>query len=764
MTVQPIYWGAESLANTITTSIQSQPTVTALAGGGFVVSWTDDSLTAPDASQTAVYAQVYDALGAKVGSQVLVNTTTSGFQQDPDTVALANGGFDIFFRNGGADPSVTYQEFNASGVKVGGEIGISTLGATADQVSVARLDGGGVAATWIEFTGTTFDIQMQRFTGANATVGSTVTVNTITALGQTEPDIAALGNGRFVVTWTDLSASSVDVSGATIRMQIYNDNGAAVGGEILVPTNFNLDQKSSSVTGLGNGNFIVAWTDTGNGLDANLSGSVAQMFNQDGVKIGSEFLLNTTTTGDQNVPSLTALPGGSFMAMWHNGVDVTGQVFATDGGSTPTKVGNEINGNQGTSAVGFGEGPVLATLADGRVVVAYGDIDGPASSGVGVQILDPRGAFIDGTSAGEIITGANNAAVLSDAINGFGGNDTIWGFAADDSINGGTGDDAMHGGAGNDTYFVDSALDTVFENLNGGNDFIVSRVNYTLSANVEGGRITGTATSLTGNGLDNVIDGDGIDNTLSGLGGNDTLTEGAGNSILDGGTGADSMTGGGGNDTYIVDNAGDTVHELAGGGLDTEKTTISLTLSAEVENGVLLGAANLNLTGNSLANALTGNAGVNTLDGGAGDDTLDGGAGKDVLGGGDGLDKLTGGLGRDVMTGGLAADVFDFNSKADSGKTAATRDVIKDFTHGLDHIDLKDIDANSKKPFDQKFHFIGTQAFHNKAGELHYTKINLPGKAHDKTIVEGDINGDGKADFQIELSHLVKLTVGDFVL
>ena len=81
-----------------------------------------------------------------------------------------------------------------------------------------------------------------------------------------------------------------------------------------------------------------------------------------------------------------------------------------------------------------------------------------------------------------------------------------------------------------------------------------------------------------------------------------------------------------------------------------------------------------------------------------------------------------------------------------------------------DVIDLSTIDAKSTIHGNQAFKFIGTAAFHLKAGELHDFKQNLVGTAHDKTIVEGDVNGDGHADFQIELSGLKALTAGDFLL
>lgn len=152
------------------------------------------------------------------------------------------------------------------------------------------------------------------------------------------------------------------------------------------------------------------------------------------------------------------------------------------------------------------------------------------------------------------------------------------------------------------------------------------------------------------------------DDTLSGaevlLGreGDDTLFGTPGNNWLDGGTGADTMTGGAGNDAYIVDEAGDVVVEAAGGGYDRVIASLDWTLGAELERLVLSGIADLDGTGNALANRLEGNAGANRLDGGEGDDLLFGGAGDDTLLGGLGNDRLAGGAGNDSLDGGEGLD------------------------------------------------------------------------------------------------------------
>ncbi|WP_449433563.1 peroxidase family protein [Pseudomonas putida] len=160
---------------------------------------------------------------------------------------------------------------------------------------------------------------------------------------------------------------------------------------------------------------------------------------------------------------------------------------------------------------------------------------------------------------------------------------------------------------------------------------------------------TAAANTLTGTAGNDVLSGLGGNDTLNGLGGLDQLFGGTGNDVLnggddndilngedgndtlDGGLGADAMNGGAGNDTFVVDNAGDTVTEVAGGGTDLVQTSLaSYLLANEVENLTYTGSGNFTGTGNALANTLTGGAGNDLLDGGAGADRLVGGAGDDT--------------------------------------------------------------------------------------------------------------------------------------
>jgi hypothetical protein len=165
------------------------------------------------------------------------------------------------------------------------------------------------------------------------------------------------------------------------------------------------------------------------------------------------------------------------------------------------------------------------------------------------------------------------------------------------------------------------------------------------------------------------------------------------------------------------------------------------------------------LTGMNAADRLSGGTGKDVLIGQGGNDVMSGNAGNDRLHGGAGADHLQGNLGKDIVAGGGDADVFIFKSVAESTAIGSGRDTILDFSH-FDHdkIDLHAIDANSTSTGNQKFDLIDGSHFHHHAGELRVTHAN------GNTFVSGDVNGDGKADFSVEVHGNVDLKVGDFAL
>ena len=183
----------------------------------------------------------------------------------------------------------------------------------------------------------------------------------------------------------------------------------------------------------------------------------------------------------------------------------------------------------------------------------------------------------------------------------------------------------------------------------------------------------------------------------------------------------------------------------------------SYTLPSEVENATYNNfSGNFDVDGNGLDNVIVGGGGTDTIDGFGGDDELRGQVGADTINGGDDDDLLVGASGADNLTGGSGADEF-WVGFFESG-TGANADVITDFAPGTDIINVSGWDADLNTGGNQAFSFIGTAAFSNTAGELRYSFNGTD------TVVQGDIDGGGSADFEIVLSGNVTLAASDFVL
>jgi predicted extracellular nuclease/2',3'-cyclic-nucleotide 2'-phosphodiesterase (5'-nucleotidase family) len=174
--------------------------------------------------------------------------------------------------------------------------------------------------------------------------------------------------------------------------------------------------------------------------------------------------------------------------------------------------------------------------------------------------------------------------------------------------------DAFHGtpATAYDQADTPQALDARIQNLNVRDDTVFS------------------SPAIAGTSGSDVLTGTIGKDTIDGLAGNDFLFGNALGDVLTGGSGVDLMFGGAGDDAYFVENAGDAVVEYPGDGTDTVNTTAHYRLSANVENLVLQGSADLQAYGNSLSNGIFGNAGSNVLDGDAGADSMQGGAGDDA--------------------------------------------------------------------------------------------------------------------------------------
>lgn len=375
--------------------------------------------------------------------------------------------------------------------------------------------------------------------------------------------------------------------------------------------------------------------------------------------------------------------------------------------------GETLNGGDGVDTLIFtaNRAGVIVTLGDG---IGFG-------SGAGSEADGDRYFNIEnvvGTDAGDVISGQS----VANLFDGRGGADSLNGGLGDDTLIGGAGADTLVGGDGQDTasYATAPAGAGVIVNLGLGTGLGGDAAGDVLSG-VEHLIGTQNADRLTGDAVANRIDG------------------GAGDDTLTGGLGADTLIGGGGLDTVSY---ADASGRKAGVVIDLKAGTGS---GSTAEGDVLVGIRNVE--GSTLKDRIVGDDLANLLSGGRGGDTLAGGDGDDTLAGGVGVDKLSGGRG---------SDVFLFLDSAEIGRSSGARDIIKDFTLEIDRIDLSAIDANATLAGDQSFVLV--KKFTGVAGQLDIeTKKGV-------TLVSGDLDGDGKADFTLELTGTLALKDEDFIL
>jgi Ca2+-binding RTX toxin-like protein len=635
--------GQDFVVNTTAAGNQFSPTLAALADGRFVATW--QSYDTGDGSGNCIRARLYNTDGSPAGDDFIVNSTTMGGQDDPSVTALADGRFVVTWAStdggDGSGTCVRARVFNGGGSAVGHDFIVNST-TTNNQYapSVTALADGRFVATWTsEDTGDGSGdcIRARVLNGDGTAAGNDFLVNTTITNNQSNPSVTALADGRFVMTWR--SDDSGDGSGSCIRARIYSAGGSAVGNDFIVDSTTSGNQDNASVTALADGRFVVTWAsaDTGDGDGTCVR---ARVFNGNGSAAGDDFIVDSTAVNDQRFPSVTALADGRFVATWMSddtgdgsGSCIRGRVYNADGSAA----GNDFIVN--TTATGQQFGSSVTALADGRFVVTWYSFDSGDGSGscIRAQLFDPTvfvGTAGEDTWQGGSFADRINGGASADTLSGLGGNDVISGDAGNDTLIGGSGNDTLFGGIDSDTYWVDSAGDRVLEVAGQGLDTVIATASYALAAgvSVEVLRTAGSAGTAAIN-----LTGNAFEQTLQGN---------AAANVLNGGGGADTMQGFGGNDTYVVDNAGDIVSETGGSGTDTVVSSMSFDLSntgrvfGAVERLTLAGASAINGTGDAFANVIVGNAAANIINGLAGDDTINGLGGADLMIGGSGNDTF----------------------------------------------------------------------------------------------------------------------------
>ena len=296
--------GGEFRVHSYTTGDQAQPSVASDADGNFVVVWTSRD---QDGSGDGVFAQRYDASGARQGIEFRVNTHTPDDQGQPSVASDPDGNFVVVwqsFGQDGGDYGVFGQRFDASGVAQGGEFAVNAY-TTAVQArpAVAAAPDGSFVVVWQSHgaDGNNYGVFARRYDAFGAPLGGEFQVNSHTTGAQREPALALDPAGGFAVTWHGEGPGG---AGFDVFGQIYDAGGARRGGEFRVNSYTTGLQQIVSVAPRGEGEFVAAWRS--DGQDGSGTAIVGQRF-------GTVLFADGFESGDVSAWSASMGPLG---ALW----------------------------------------------------------------------------------------------------------------------------------------------------------------------------------------------------------------------------------------------------------------------------------------------------------------------------------------------------------------------------------------------------------------------------------------------------------------
>jgi len=388
--------------NTTRDNQQYYPDAITLKDGSFVVFWESYDKQAIGSDVRAVHYHLDPTTGATslIGSgDFIVNAYLAGKQYKPVGVPLEDGGYMLFWGSYGGDGSgsaIYGQRFDAGSNKVGHEFLVNPItqgnqGVGCDNLDMTHMldatvmENGHVFVTWQSdnIDGNGYGIEGV-VVDIDAGFYSEFQVNTVSKYEQSMSATTALADGNFVVVWQSKDSGNLD-----IKAQLFNSQGMPVGQEFLISTDMSkYHQQLPNITTLLDGSFIAVWQ-SAEGVNTIRSARYSYTYDDQGhvtgtQRIGDEQIVNTTPNGVITyLPFVTPLEDGGYLISWDK----------SSPGWTAVSRQYDANGHPETGEIVIGtlkqnvSGPVLTTLANGQVVTAY---SGPGKDkDIYVRLYDP---------------------------------------------------------------------------------------------------------------------------------------------------------------------------------------------------------------------------------------------------------------------------------------------------------------------------------------------------------------------------------------
>ena len=322
-----------------------------------------------------------------LGDQFQVNTYTTDSQDKPIVAADADGNFVVVWESRGSSgtdtssTSVQAQRYDASGTTAGGEFQVNLYTTSTQETPDVAMDAqGNFVVVWSSdgSSGTDTDgygIQAQRYDASGTLAGGEFQVNSYTTGEQYGSGIALDSQGNFVVVWHSRGSYGTDTSSWSVQAQRYDAGGTAVGTQFQVNSYTTGWQNDPAVALDSEGDFVVVWTSDGSsGTDTNYASVQAQRYDASGTPVGGQFQVNSYTTLYQFDPAVALDSEGNFVVVWtsdgSSGTDTSfASVQAQRYDASGTPVGGEFQVNSYT--ITNQENPGIAFDAQGNFEVVW---------------------------------------------------------------------------------------------------------------------------------------------------------------------------------------------------------------------------------------------------------------------------------------------------------------------------------------------------------------------------------------------------------
>ncbi len=389
--------------NSYTNGNQLYASITSLANGNMLATWQSEN---QNKSGWSVYGQILDSNGDKVGGEFQVNTYNLSDQTEPKTTTLENGNALVTWASQGQDGSglgVYGQIIDQNGSKIGSEFKLNSTTLHDQQTSISNdgnplvsLDNNKFAAVWSsdQQGGSGSNITLRLFNNDGTASTNEIVVSDYANASNIIPSATKLTNGHILVTFSS-GGGGLDPSDYGIYGQEFDENGNKIGNNFLVNTYTTDTQNWSTVQSLSDGKYVAAWSSYKQ-EDSSTWGVYAKIYNQDGSVYKDEFKVNTFSSNDQHMPAIADLGNGAFVVTYNSrGFDGrSGWTTAAQAIDYSGKfLGKEFMVNTETN--GDQSNPSITVLNNGNFAIAYNNDNSSGDSsgyGISMRVFNP---FLD---------------------------------------------------------------------------------------------------------------------------------------------------------------------------------------------------------------------------------------------------------------------------------------------------------------------------------------------------------------------------------